>query len=442
MSGVELHPGQMRVLELLEGAGGGFRQVCVVAGRGWGKSFLAVHLLAWWALQERVYGAGDWVLWWVSKEKGQAKVVGMDAFMRRFRSHVDQSNQNEGWIRTTTGVRIEFVGTDADPDALRGRNVYGAIWDEPFVCHFPFLETVLIPALRHPDSRLLLIGTLPHVHEDTDPRWYTYIAQAKSEGWLYVGTSRENEGHGLPVGWVDERLREASVRGMEDVARAEYLCELKDLYGKTVWAQANPRVVDRAPHVSRVLYRVVGVDPHLSRPNAYVCVEYTRDGSVYVVDSGYVEQPLENLVRRLRRYERERGPVTHWLIDARMGRQHVNVRRPVFRVEELFLELGLPVQCVDMDVMVWVSDLAQLAGAGRFYVLRSQSELLNQLSTYTAQKVTGKFKKRYLRQYDLVDALRYAMSLRLHKAVYPHGFGAGVSLGGLDLTRSHISGEV
>lgn len=403
---MELHKGQKAVLEMTMR----FPEVCVMAGRGWGKSFLAAHLLAWWGMR----ASAGWTLWWIAKEKAQAKAIGFDAFMSWFSDIVESHNQNEGYARLHSGARIEFVGTDSDPDALRGRNLRAAVWDEPFICHYAFYDTVLKPALRHEDAKLLLIGTMPHLHEDTDPRWFSYLLDAKDKGFLYVGTSRENEGYGIPVGWVDARLAEAEARGMGSVARAEYLCEMADLFEKTLWARGVPEILSRPRPASAAVARVVGIDPHLSRPNAWVGVEYYPDGVVAVLMAEYVEQPLAKLAERIRQWERRRGPATLYCVDPHIVRQHVRIASEPWSVRELFLGLDLPVQPGEISVLVWANDMAELSRQRRFHVLSSCKGLLDQLAVYTAEKVTGKFKKRYMHQFDLVDALRYAMSRRLH----------------------------
>ena len=403
---MKLHPGQERVISLLLR----YPEVCVIAGRGWGKSFLAAHLLGYYALQ----GEPGWVCWWVSRTRQQAMDIGWTKFEELWSDEIQYRNTNDGLFQFRNGVRIRFLGTEVrDPDEARGRNLLFCVWDEPFICGFAFHTLILKPALRHEKSRLLLIGTVPQVHEDFDPMWISYIRDALNGGWLYLGTSRENEGYGLSPGWTDKRIEEAERLGMGPLARREYLCDIEDLFKDQVVKIGDIPILARGPIVSRVQMRVLGIDPHTSRANAWACVEYLNDGRVYIESAGYEEQPLVNLWRVVRDIESRRGPITHWAVDPQIVRQHVRLRDE-FLIGDLFYEIGMPVQAVKFSEEAFLHDIRELIREKRLIAGIRAKGLIEQLSTYTTAKATGKFRKRFRQQFDLVDALRYAMGFRFH----------------------------
>ena len=410
MSFPPLNPYQKHAVELMKR----HNEFVLICGRGWGKTHTAIAILMYYLTQ---FKDPNWTVWWISKTMKQAKAIAWERIQRYFKHVFSHVNRQEAVMVTKNGVRLEFVGTELDPDSLRGRNVILAVWDEPFICHYSFLEDILRPSLRHPEgkSRLVLIGTVPDVNEDIDPLWFEYIDKMKKEGKVYIGASTENEGYGLPKGFVAQKLKEAEAMGLKDIAEREYLCKFSRAFES--YLHYLPRtLVDEIPSSYFVDYRICSIDPHPSKPNAMVVAEYVwhrrlRKYVCFIIWAGYIEQPIDNLIKKAQEIERERGLFTHRVIDMRMARQ----KNQLFGIGSLadwlsmrgFYTIG---GNPDQDLFMQKLYTNLVNGTLRIY-RKNAIRLYEQLKRYRVEKVRGKYKKRTQKDDDLVDCLRYILNM-------------------------------
>lgn len=411
------HEGQRRAFELLRK----HEEAVCLCGRGWGKSYFARKVLAYFAARVREPG---WAAWWVAKTGRQARDIAWAPLVSELRPLIRYVNRNEAYFELKSGFRIQFVGSDEDPDRLRGQNLAIVVWDEPFFCQYPFLVEVVLPALRAPVRKLLLIGTVPAASEDVDPRWFEYIERARREGRLYSGTSRENEGYGLPKGWTDERLEQARQAGLLDVARRELLCEVSGVDAVVFMDRIVRYRETRLPPEPQVVWRVVSMDPHPSRPTAVLLSEVTREGVWYILDARYLQHPLRESLARWQKAVSARGQITHYLCDPKMGRQRFNAVSGFGSFGEYLRAQGIPLTYAESDVTLFSERVVYLAERGRlrFFVPDrpvvygdktldwSAEPLIRQLQQYSLIRVRGKYKKRYRQNDDFVDCLRYLVN--------------------------------
>lgn len=158
---MRLHPSQSPVFRSRE------RFRTVVAGRRWGKTWLAAAELAR-GVQEA--GRGPYRFWYIAPTYREARDIFWNDVKRVFydlRWVAGEPNESRLEIQLVTGAMIALKGADK-PNALRGRGLKGVVLDE-FATMKPETWTEAIrPALADQHGWALFIGTpqsFNHLHD-------------------------------------------------------------------------------------------------------------------------------------------------------------------------------------------------------------------------------------------------------------------------------------
>lgn len=146
----ELHPAQLEVFQ------NPARFIALVAGRRFGKSYLAVVV----AIVEAMNPANTQgkAVWIVAPVFQQAKQIYWQLLMKLAQPLIEHINVNEGMITLINGVQIAIKGSDR-PDTLLGVGLWYVILDEFASMKAEVWERVLRPTLTDVRGRALFIGT-------------------------------------------------------------------------------------------------------------------------------------------------------------------------------------------------------------------------------------------------------------------------------------------
>src|SRR5262245_38473073 len=159
--GLRLHPAQSEVFRSRA------RYRTLVAGRRWGKTWLAAAELAR-GVQEA--GPGPWRFWYIAPTYREARDIFWHDIKRTFldlKWVFGDPNESRLEMQLLGGSQIALKGADK-PNALRGRGLRGVVFDE-FATMKPETWTEAIrPALADHRGWAVFIGTpqsFNHLHE-------------------------------------------------------------------------------------------------------------------------------------------------------------------------------------------------------------------------------------------------------------------------------------
>lgn len=158
---MRLHPTQSQVFRDRS------RFRTLVAGRRWGKTWLAAAELAR-GVQEA--GQGNWRFWYIAPTYREARDIFWNDIKRTFyelRWIRGVPNESRLEIELITGAQIALKGADK-PNALRGRGVKGAVLDEFATMKAETWVEAIRPALADQKGWAVFIGTpqaFNHLHD-------------------------------------------------------------------------------------------------------------------------------------------------------------------------------------------------------------------------------------------------------------------------------------
>lgn len=173
---LQLHPTQSEVFRRRA------RFRTLVAGRRWGKTWLAAAELAR-GVQEA--GPGRWRFWYIAPTYKEARDIFWEEVKRTFyelRWIKGQPNESRLELELVSGASIALKGADK-PNSLRGRAIKGVVFDE-FATMKPETWTEAVrPALADHHGWAVFIGTpqaFNHLHahyergQSDDPEWASW----------------------------------------------------------------------------------------------------------------------------------------------------------------------------------------------------------------------------------------------------------------------------
>ena len=179
---LDYHPGQQRVRDNKA------RFRVVVAGRRFGKSWLAINEAICAALDEA--NVQQHPVFLIAPTFDQARRVYWQRLLKIAGPIIESHNYNNGEIRLVNGVTIHIKGSDR-PDTLRGVGMFFAVLDEYADMKSEVWELIVRPALSDAQGRAIFIGT-PKGRDG----FYTLCEQAKvddSGEWsVFEFTTSEN----------------------------------------------------------------------------------------------------------------------------------------------------------------------------------------------------------------------------------------------------------
>ena len=293
----------------------------IMAGRGWGKTFVGANVLVEWATQT----PGDYAV--IAPTFGDARKIcteGPSGLIAALGAQLENYNKSDYVLYLTNGSRIVLASADA-PDRLRGYNLSGAWCDE--LASFgldqeDLWDKSLIPALR--------IGRRPRMVITTTPRRSAIVlrnllGRAKRHDPAVIvttGSTFENADN-LSAAFLREmELRYSGTTTGRQELGGEMLDEVE---GALVTARLidATRVLDGelVPMLRRV---VVGVDPSVTSHD-------TSDACGIVV-AGLGPPPLHGWTGQRAEIE---GPHLYYFADHTMrGTPRAWARRALLVAEE------------------------------------------------------------------------------------------------------------
>ena len=158
---LRLHPTQSEVFQSRE------RFRALVAGRRWGKTWLALAELAR-GVQEA--GPGPWRFWYITPTYREARDIFWNDLKRTlYELHrvAGKPNESRLEINLVSGAQIALKGAD-NHNALRGRGLKGVVLDEYATMCPELFPEVIRPALSDQQGWAVFIGTpqsFNHLHE-------------------------------------------------------------------------------------------------------------------------------------------------------------------------------------------------------------------------------------------------------------------------------------
>jgi hypothetical protein len=233
---LQLHPTQSVVFRHRK------RFRTLVAGRRWGKTWLAAAELAR-GVQEA--GPGRWLFWYIAPTYKEARDIFWEEIKRTFfdlRWVRGAPNESRLEIQLITGATISLKGADK-PNSLRGRGIRGVVLDEFATMKAEVWTDVIRAALADYEGWAVFIGTpqaFNHLHahyergQSDDPDWAS---------WQF----KTIQGAVQPWGPLKLSEIEAARRDMDErTFKQEFEASFESVSGKIYYA------FDRAQNVGPV----------------------------------------------------------------------------------------------------------------------------------------------------------------------------------------------
>jgi Terminase-like family. len=234
--GLRLHRTQSKVFESRE------RYRTLVAGRRWGKTWLAAAELAR-GVQEA--GVGPWRFWYIAPTYREARDIFWNDIKRAMydlRWVRGEPNETRLEIELVTGAQIALKGADK-PNALRGRGLKGVVFDE-FATMKPETWTEAIrPALADHQGWAVFIGTPQSFNHLFDMYQRGQDREPGYASWQF----KTIEGAVEPWGPLTAEEIESARRDMDERSyRQEFEASFEAVSGRIYYA------FDRAENVAPV----------------------------------------------------------------------------------------------------------------------------------------------------------------------------------------------
>jgi phage terminase large subunit-like protein len=233
----------------------------IMAGRGWGKTFVGANVLAEWATQTR----GDYAV--IAPTFGDARKIcteGPSGLIAALGDDLESYNKSDYVLYLRNGSRIVLASADA-PDRLRGYNLSGAWCDELAsygIDQEDLWDKSLIPALR--------IGRRPRMIITTTPRRSAIVLRNLLARWkakdpavtVTTGSTFENRDNLSAAFLTEMELRYKGTTTGRQELDGEMLDEVEGALVTAKLIDAT-RILDGSliPQLRRV---VVGVDPSVT----------------------------------------------------------------------------------------------------------------------------------------------------------------------------------
>lgn len=251
---LQLHPTQSRVFRSRA------RYRTLVAGRRWGKTWLAAAELAR-GVQEA--GRGPWRFWYIAPTYREARDLVWNDIKRTFidlRWVVGDPNESRLEIQLVTGAQIALKGAD-NPNALRGRGLKGVVLDEFATMKPETWPEIIRPSLTDHQGWAVFIGTpqsFNHLHE-------MYMRGIERKPGYASWQFKTIEGAVEPWGPLKLEEIEAAKRDMDErTYRQEYEASFETVSGRIYYTfdrQQNVGPVTLPPQVTACISFDFNIDP-------------------------------------------------------------------------------------------------------------------------------------------------------------------------------------
>lgn len=275
----------------------------VVAGRRFGKSYLAIAFLINAALSKK-----DAICYYVAPTYRMAKDIAWAVLLRLCpRSFITSEHESALTIRLINGSKICLKGAD-NPDSLRGVGLDACVLDEFADMDERTWSEVIRPALSDKKGDGMFIGTpkgFNHFHDIYQK------ARENVEGYWSAWQYTTAEG-----GNVDDSEIEAAKRDLpKRQFMQEYMASFEALTARVYYAFSRDANVRAQVCTDPSLPILMGVDFNIN-PGMHAVLCHRVGGQIHVFDEVYV--PAGNTEELAREVVRRYGTVT---IDGRMRKR-------------------------------------------------------------------------------------------------------------------------
>jgi phage terminase large subunit len=259
----------------------------VIAGRRFGKTFLALRQLCFYA---RVPNKD---IFYITSSYRAAKMILWKPLKRRLQDlrWIEKINESELSITLKNGSTISLKGAE-NPDSLRGPSLYYCVFDEVSEIDSETFFEVIRPALADQEGGALFIGT---PKGKSNWSYDLFCMSQDNESWASWQFKTKDGG------FVTDLELEAAKKELDSrTYRQEFEATFETFEGRVAWAferEHNVRILVQPD--TRVLY--VGVDFNVSPITAAIMTRVGDD--LYVIDeilmhSSNTQELVEELHRR------------------------------------------------------------------------------------------------------------------------------------------------
>lgn len=385
------------------------RYLCLVAGRRFGKTIVAVA----WLVSEILSRPPGALGYYVLPYRVMAKAIAWDVLKAATRSiRVGKPNESELCVYLPGDRKIALKGAD-DPETLEGVGLSAAVLDEFARMKLAAWERSLRPALSDHQGRVLFIGKprgRNHL-KDFYERGRGVTKRADWRSWLY----RTIDGGFVPQSDIDEARRDLPPR----IFRQEYEASFEVLAGRIFedfsreYSDAGGHVV-RAASVPKHFNEVaIGIDWGFTHPGVAAALGESGGRVTIVAEEFHREFRIPQWEAALRRLK-TRFPGGRWFADP---------SRPDL-IASFSESVGITIEPAVNDVMEGILEVMKLMHpredlGTRLLVSDECPNIIDGLDAYLwATDSEGNSLERPLKQGDdAADAVRYA-AMGLRKRTY------------------------
>lgn len=383
----------------------------LVAGRRWGKTWLAVTFLIAEALT-----AYDRKVWYVAPWYRQAKDVAWKMLKKMLpESLVDKTNETELTVSLVNGSEISLKGAD-NPDSLLGVGLHAVVLDEYASMKSDVWQEIIRPMLTDTLGKALFIGT----PKGKNHFWDIFTLGLKGSRGYKSFQYRTVDSPMIPESEVESAKEQLN----EKFYRQEYEASFEDFTGLVYPEFSEKTHVIHTPPDLAGLSSVVGIDPALSGVHAWLLTYITNDGTVFVIKEYYEKD------KRVSEVASTLPKSNLYIIDpAGYNKSYVRDGN-LYAMADEYREYGIYVNPGENDVDSGINRVGELFKRNKIIIHARCKNLIWELNRYHwsehRETVRGESKPRpYKKDDHLCDILRYIVmsrykTMRSQEEVKPH----------------------
>ncbi len=389
------------------------RNKVIVAGRRFGKTFLAVVSLVLTALSHK-----NAYLWYVSPSYRQSKTIAWRLLKYIVQLIGAEATYNESELKVTftrTNAVIELKGADNE-DSLRGvglgcpgtKEVLGLVVDEfaSIYNNWQVWNEVLRPMLSDYRAGVIFIGTpkgkdalfeLFMLGKSQDTAW---------ESWQFTSYDNPHIDH--------DDIDQAKKEMPERYFRQEYMASFEDFEGLIYPEFSEDLHVIEPYHIPSAYPRIGSIDVAVSGTTAVLKCAVDTEGILTFYEEYYeknvrVSEVCESIVTE--------GEEIDWYIDPASKAKNTVREGNLYSLYDEYRDYGIVASPADNDVMAGINRVAEYFKTGKIRIFKTCTNLLWEIARYhwaevkeTASGLT--IAKPYKKDDHLMDDFRYLIASR------------------------------
>lgn len=384
----------------------------LVAGRRWGKTYLALI-----SLLTNALAFPDSLLWYVSPTYRQSKMIAW----RLFKSLIPEGipyNPNESELSIYFPHKnsiIALKGADNE-NSLRGKglgsqfNLGGlALVIDEFASIFNKWEvwnSVLRPMLTDTNSGCLFIST----PKGKDAFWELYMKGQKNEDDFKSWQFKTENNPYLDPNEIERARQELPPRYF----RQEYEASFEDYTG-LVWPEFSKSHLVKPHFIDKAFPRIGAIDPAISGTTGVLKAYIDEDGILTFYEEYYEAN------KRISEICPDITEDIDWLIDPDAMAKKIQKEGQLYSLYDEYTDNGIISRIAEKDVDAGINRVAEHFKNNKIRIFDTCKNLIWELQRYhwTGEKETssGMMKpKPYKANDHLCDCLRYIIMERVRKA--------------------------